>query len=414
MSFPDTWTRVYPVTGESSGKDCILDLEDQILFYSGNLGDIVTRKYNDTGVLGSVVDTYADSGTVEKFALDITKTPKLLFTSLGSTGGLRCHSFDSDANLTLRGSISGEGVALGRFVLDTGRNFLFVINTYAGGDDILVYSYTNVGVLSGPISSVVVVSPFSRDLSINTTNKILTATTTSNDALQTFPYDNSGNMGAVIDVAGDTLSTDYLPYVLRSGIDRTGSDDLFFAGGLYATVLGTPGVVIYTIDSGGYFSSTYLGSIDLSAYVTFANQFYLTDMFVDTTNNRLYITLETDEDTGFMVLGYNPTTYTMEVLFTDITVDYSYYNGVSGDIAKGLFYCSTDEEGLLLYKHEPYQDPTAVPTMAHFVKVSEDKLVGLGLHESDKNGQNMVATDFEGFKAGRNDIYNDIYIDTER
>lgn len=68
--------------------------------------------------------------------------------------------------------------------------------------------------------------------------------------------------------------------------------------------------------------------------------------------------------------------------------------------------------GFVIYK--VYENPTAIPTIAHFVKVTEDKLAGLGIHNSEAAGSNMVVTDFEGFKADDNDIHNDILLDTEQ
>jgi hypothetical protein len=73
---------------------------------------------------------------------------------------------------------------------------------------------------------------------------------------------------------------------------------------------------------------------------------------------------------------------------------------------------ANDAIGFIVY--EKYVDPSAIPTIAHFVKVTEDKLAGLGIHESTGVGKFLIVTDFEGFKADDNDIHNDIYIDTER
>lgn len=68
--------------------------------------------------------------------------------------------------------------------------------------------------------------------------------------------------------------------------------------------------------------------------------------------------------------------------------------------------------GFVIYK--VYENPTATPTIAHFVKVSEDKLAGLGIHDSTDGGKNMIVTDYEGFKADDNDIHNDILLDTKQ
>jgi hypothetical protein len=57
---------------------------------------------------------------------------------------------------------------------------------------------------------------------------------------------------------------------------------------------------------------------------------------------------------------------------------------------------------------------TATPTMVHFVPITEDDLAGLGVHDSVDDGKFLIVTDFEGFDNGDEDIYNDIYIDTER
>lgn len=65
-----------------------------------------------------------------------------------------------------------------------------------------------------------------------------------------------------------------------------------------------------------------------------------------------------------------------------------------------------------IFEDEP--SLVGTPTVAHFVKVTEDKLAALGLHDSVGGGKNMIVTDYEGFKSGDNDIHNDILLDTKQ
>ena len=56
----------------------------------------------------------------------------------------------------------------------------------------------------------------------------------------------------------------------------------------------------------------------------------------------------------------------------------------------------------------------AKPSIAGFVKISEDEMVVLCKHHPAKNdSSSLLVTDFQGYKANDDYIYEDIFIDPE-
>lgn len=56
----------------------------------------------------------------------------------------------------------------------------------------------------------------------------------------------------------------------------------------------------------------------------------------------------------------------------------------------------------------------AKPSVACFVKISEDEMVVLSKHNPDnKDVSSLLVTDFQGYKANDDYIYEDMFIDPE-